>query len=312
MNSDSKISIFEEKKLVVFADRFALFSLDKGLIKKSEYLAKNQVEKNFLNGAINNSCYYEGAYIVAGNASKNNYYHWVSQVFASILFVLEHSEDYGKEKPINILGPQLNRFSREYIEILDGVNYIELKKGSLCLVEKAFFTNLLWNDLVFSKSKLKASLFDSLANKVELTKETRKKRIYVSRKDTSKRCVKNEKQVLEALERYGFEEVVLDGKSVRDQIQLFKSSEAVVAPHGAGLTNLLFCDKGTLVIELLQENYLNTCFYAIAESKELYYKALVNPVIVNGEDKHRDDIVVDIGLLADQLSESLSYQGLKA
>lgn len=308
LKGEKEAIIFEEENLLVFSNRFTLFSYDKGVIKESEYLVRDQFSRNLSKDVIRNSCFYEGAYIVSGNASRNNYYHWVSQVLASILFILKRSSDTKEDYPVNVIGPPLNNFSREYIDIIDNINYQEISQNSLCVVEKAFFTNFLWNDFDFSESKVKAGLYDSLIDRVKPSKSSKKRRIYISRKDTPRRKVKNEEDVISLLEEYGFEEVSLSGKSVKDQILLFSSSEAVVAPHGAGLTNLFFCSQGTVVIELLQENYLNRCFYAIAKSRGLNYTALVNPVILNGDDKHRDDILVDLELLQSQLSKIFSAQ----
>ena len=39
-------------------------------------------------------------------------------------------------------------------------------------------------------------------------------------------------------------------QSVREQIRMFRSAKVVISPHGAGLSNILFCQPGTTVIEL--------------------------------------------------------------
>ena len=85
--------------------------------------------------------------------------------------------------------------------------------------------------------------------------------------------------------------------SVSEQITFFKSAAIIVAPHGAGLTNLMFCDSNQIVFELLSHNYLNPCFKAIAEGNNLRYRALINPIISKSNDKHYDKMVVDIDLL---------------
>jgi capsular polysaccharide biosynthesis protein len=38
----------------------------------------------------------------------------------------------------------------------------------------------------------------------------------------------------------------------------------IVAPHGAALTNIVFTPPGALVVELFGDNYVNGCFWAIA------------------------------------------------
>ncbi len=97
------------------------------------------------------------------------------------------------------------------------------------------------------------------------------KRIYVTRGNVKRRKVINEEQVVQSLEKYGFTTVSMDGKSLREQIQIFASAEAIVAPHGAALTNLLFIQPGTKVIELFPYGYVNNCFYALANYAKACY-----------------------------------------
>ncbi|PPT08646.1 TPR repeat [Geitlerinema sp. FC II] len=88
------------------------------------------------------------------------------------------------------------------------------------------------------------------------------KRLYIRRKTGQNRRVIEEEQLIEFLEIYGFEAVELENKSIVEQAQLFAAAEAVIAPHGAGLTNVLFCQPGTKIIEILSPNYAHQ-FYAI-------------------------------------------------
>ncbi|MBD1921548.1 glycosyltransferase family 61 protein [Microcoleus sp. FACHB-831] len=50
------------------------------------------------------------------------------------------------------------------------------------------------------------------------------------------------------LKKFGFEQVTLESLSVSDQAALFSSAQVVIAPHGAGLSNVVFCNRGTKVI----------------------------------------------------------------
>ena len=66
------------------------------------------------------------------------------------------------------------------------------------------------------------------------------------------RKIHNVEQVKALLARYDFETVYLEGMKVAEQIMLFQSAEFVIGVHGAGLANLLFCEPGTNVIELMR------------------------------------------------------------
>jgi hypothetical protein len=61
------------------------------------------------------------------------------------------------------------------------------------------------------------------------------------------------------------------GASLAEQVAVFHRAECVVGPHGAGLTNLLFCRSGTQVIELGTPYRPWACFYEIAHHRGLDY-----------------------------------------
>jgi prepilin-type processing-associated H-X9-DG protein len=90
------------------------------------------------------------------------------------------------------------------------------------------------------------------------------RRLYVSRAGAGHRRVTNEPEIVTLLEGHGFEPVLLEKLPFRDQVSLFRDAEIVVAPHGGGLANLVFCDSGTRVIELFP-----------AANIDLYYRLSV-------------------------------------
>lgn len=100
-------------------------------------------------------------------------------------------------------------------------------------------------------------------------------RIYISRENAWNRKVINEEEVISYLAGYGFEKVTLESMTVAQQIQLFSSAKVIVAPHGAGLTNLVFCHPGTKVIELFSPNYMPAYYWMISNHVYLDYYYLI-------------------------------------
>jgi capsular polysaccharide biosynthesis protein len=95
-------------------------------------------------------------------------------------------------------------------------------------------------------------------------KYLKKGRIYVTRGQVQRRRFINELEVIELLKQYDFETVVMDGKTVQAQADFFCQSEAIIAPHGAALTNLLFINPGVKVIELFPYNYTPKYYQVMA------------------------------------------------
>lgn len=114
---------------------------------------------------------------------------------------------------------------------------------------------------------------------------TRGKRIYLSRAKASGRKILNEEEILPLLARRGFLCVTLEEMSLANQIALFSEAEAIVAPHGAGLTNLAWCAPNTKVLEIFSPLYVNLCYWAIASLTQADYYYLLGSA---------DDLVADV------------------
>ncbi|MBC5992143.1 glycosyltransferase family 61 protein [Pontibacter cellulosilyticus] len=104
-----------------------------------------------------------------------------------------------------------------------------------------------------------------------------KKRIYISRAKAKTRHVLNEQDLLPLLTRYGFEVMRPEELSYQQQVQLFFDAEAVIAPHGAGLTNLLFSER-CKVLEFHPANLIKTHYFLLCKGLGFKYNALVGSI----------------------------------
>lgn len=96
-------------------------------------------------------------------------------------------------------------------------------------------------------------------------------RLYLNRRKALHRRVVNEDEVIEFLARFGFENIELESLSVREQAMMLARAKVIVAPHGGGLTNLVFCEPGTKVIEIFSPRYALGCYRTIAHHMNLDY-----------------------------------------
>lgn len=128
--------------------------------------------------------------------------------------------------------------------------------------------------------------------------ESAPSRIYVSREDSDGRRVVNEEHLVGALEERGVKRVTLSGMGVDEQATLFARAEMVVAPHGAGLTNLAFARPGTKVLEMFPDTYGTPAFAMIAGSRALDYATLTGPAVPAYPNRpNRDHIEVDVSMV---------------
>lgn len=104
-----------------------------------------------------------------------------------------------------------------------------------------------------------AELLFALGSKVTARIEDPPAKLYVSRRNAS-RSLPNEAQLEDRLRAEGFHVIHPETVPWPEQVALFRSAAVVVAPHGAGLSNLVFSQPGTKVVELTNGRHYNRCF----------------------------------------------------
>jgi glycosyl transferase family 61/methyltransferase family protein len=107
-----------------------------------------------------------------------------------------------------------------------------------------------------------------------------KERLYVSRGNAVRgRGIVNEGEVKDVLAEFEFREFVADRCSVAEQAEAFASADVIAGPHGAALTNLVFCRPGTKVIEFFAPSFVVPWFFHLSTRCNLDYHWLIG----NGE-----------------------------
>lgn len=198
----------------------------------------------------------------------DSYFHWMLDLLPRLEILRRAGSTFDQ-----VLIPPPRRFHRETLERA-GIS------GSSLLIHE-------WNDY-HALDKLVLPSFpgqygqappvvcdylrDLYADELSGPKQWR--RLFVSRSADVRRRLVNEEEILAVLEPLGFEAVSMTGRDVAEQAALFASAEAVVAPHGGALTNLVFCHEGTKVVELFGPRYAPGCYWAIAASLGLDYVPL--------------------------------------
>ena len=133
-------------------------------------------------------------------------------------------------------------------------------------------------------------------------------RIYISRNNATRRKVLNEDEVTNLLKGYGFVIINMEEHPIEMQFAFFKYAKVIVAPHGAGLSNVVFAQKNLKVLELFPPEYINNCFNV------LYNYAGVDSYMLTGKSadsrkKYLNDY--DILININELQATLNLMGLK-
>ncbi|KAA3514742.1 glycosyltransferase family 61 protein [Agrobacterium vitis] len=243
--------------------------------------------------------------LVIGNGWYKNYYHWTFQAIGCLLIYKRHRDDGN----ILLAMPRLNGWRNEALSLTGfSGQVLEMDSHHVLHVDDCITSNLTGGDFAHAPHPAVMAEFEALAARVTIERRFSRK-IYVSRLDAGDvRRVVNEKAVCTLLESRGFEIITPGELSVKEQVVAFRDAEIIVAPHGAGLANLVYCQPGvkTRVIELFQARCVNACYARICQAKGLDYTAIVNPDMpgqnADGtakEVKVRNDMwqIVDLALL---------------
>jgi hypothetical protein len=97
--------------------------------------------------------------------------------------------------------------------------------------------------------------------------------VFVSRGSTRLRRLSNEAGLNAALAARDFSIFAPDANHHRAQIETFRAARTIVSVHGAALTNLLFCEPGTRVVELFPSDRVKSVYFAL--SCRLGYRAVI-------------------------------------
>jgi capsular polysaccharide biosynthesis protein len=109
--------------------------------------------------------------------------------------------------------------------------------------------------------------------------------IYISRNLGTKRIVVNEDCFIGDLISAGIDIVHCEKNSIKQNASIFRNANVVVAPHGAGLSNIVFCRPGTTIVELFSSHWSDE-FWKLSVACGLHYI----PIQVNLEDGTMADI----------------------
>ena len=194
-----------------------------------------------------------------------NFYHYTAEV----IYGLRMLEYFPQDWPL------------VYVEDLFGVLAYSLGKLSIDKDRLIRFEELGSTEIASAIALYPSTLFDWDAGHyrffrrlVENGATQRKGKVYLSRKKSG-RSLNNEEEVESLLATGGFQIVYAEELSVADQIRVFAEAAVLVAPHGAGETNILYMAEGTKLIEIFSPSFLAKDYYLRSRHNSMAYLPLI-------------------------------------
>tara|TARA_Y100001958_G_C21241025_1_gene568763 strand:- start:1762 stop:2853 length:1092 start_codon:yes stop_codon:yes gene_type:complete len=277
----STYKIFKENKVNVFSDdlyNISIFRNDTLISNCSLQLDVKGNKKNkkenyvFKNGTPKIKRNIKGpVLILSQGASGYNYFHWFFDILPKIyivkkkynlnyfnyLYLPKIKFDYQKQT-LNILKIPIKK-------ILDSKKNKHFYSDEIVTCEHPYFKKSKWWDNYTNIPDwiVNENLKNFKKNQIKNNSAKIYKKIYIDRSDTTHphNQISNIKEIYKILKKYNFKIIKLAHISFNNQIKLFNNAKIIIAPHGAGLKNLIYCKKKTVIIELKEKSFSKNHLY---------------------------------------------------
>jgi hypothetical protein len=197
------------------------------------------------------------------STGNTGYFHWIFESLPRLKLLEEVVDDID----YLIVPYNLKRFHLETLNLLGfpEEKLLKINDGAHLLCERLFVPSIPRQVPMWACEFLRDSFLPGdVAEPHRL--------IYISRKDALYRKITNETEVEDYLRGIGFEIVQMSGLTFLEQVKICAEARIVVAAHGAGLSNTVFC-KNAKILEFFPPSYINASFRILANQvgNEYYY-----------------------------------------
>lgn len=210
---------------------------------------------------------YSGTVVTLAQEGQENYYHWMTEVLPKLALLAKQGVHFDW-----LYVPQNLRFMKESLslwgiaqeKIIPASDYTYIQADTMVAVSavsKSIYTPHWVVDC------LRATYLPLVASHAI---KPGAKKVFISRKKASFRRIINEDEVFSLFKAQGFVRYCLEDLSLLEQVALFHGADVIVAPHGAGLVNMIFCKQGALIVEIFQEHQDETFWY-LSQTVGLHY-----------------------------------------
>ncbi len=272
------IFLIKYGKIYTNSNEDAAYIKDNYVIPEPSYQYRNSknedIKKNFVFklGINRFKKKYKGKIvsIISGGAAKNNYAHWLFDSISRLLFIQKNL------RKINFDYLYVPAYKHHYQKEI--LKYLKIPTNKVISSEKEKYINgteIICTTHPFAHrfDKISKPIFNIVRNKfikfARLSKIKSYNKIYIERdysnynlkrnfyKYKNHRVLLNNQEVKTYLTNIGFKSFKLNTLSFADQIQIFSKAKIIISMFGAELANLVFCKKGTKIIEIKNNNKLD-------------------------------------------------------
>lgn len=292
-NSVKSYKIYEILKSRIYSDN----NENVAIIKDNFIIPKLSIQfkKNFLIEANKNSVLKTGTRrllqkkvfgnvlsLTQGFSAMNNYGHWILDILPK-LCITEKFKNLNSFDAIYL--PNINHsFQKDtlrYFKIsnkkfINGKNIKHIYADKFTIPQHPYWK---LNKHQFATANIDREMIKILRGKfLKTIKKKKKKKIFIDRSDSifPHSQIENYHEVIKVLKYYEFEIIKLVNIPFKDQISYFYNAKIVVGAHGAGLSNVIFCNPKTKLVEILSWKFKTELLKNISIINRLQYSRLIS------------------------------------
>lgn len=215
-----------------------------------------------------------GRAMLLGAIGAHCYYHWMVDVLPKLEVVRRAGFDWSEIDHFLVRDFDLG-FQKATLEHLGiPLNKIICTKDSPAYFVEELLHVELRNFVGMRMNRFVPEFLRSSFLRAEDMTTAPSRKIFITRPKGVNRPVSNERELLALVKAHGYEEVVMEGMTLNEQAALFASASDIVTTHGGALTNLVYCQRGTRVVELFGAHCFSY-YYGLANLCELDYNAIL-------------------------------------
>jgi capsular polysaccharide biosynthesis protein len=232
--------------------------------------------------------HFEEAFVFTDNFSMG-YFEWFGSALPRLM--------YAKEKGINAIAllPFCTKvpFIKESLELLN-LRYEEVKPNAYVTIDQLLVPSRqtpLQHTHPLYFNKVRESLLYAICPQ---GLPQAHKRLYISRAKARCRRITNEDDLAPILEARGFLTITPEKLSIKETALLLSSATHLVSIHGAGLTNMIFMQPGTAVLECCNPQKSNLVYCKMAHALGLdYYYQFADKILEDSIDLNSKSMWID-------------------
>jgi len=233
-------------------------------VSLAQSMDKNGIRRTLdaLSGNIRPDCQFETAAFAV--PAWGNYYHWTVECLIRTRLLERHGEATGTY-PTLLVPENRPRWMDETLDLLDYSGPVTGLNSCIAAVDTLVvptFPDPTPAECHWLRERMRTGAGVGGGSSQE--------RVFIARDDATVRRISNQSAVRQVLDQHDIDIYLLNELSVREQVKLFSQAELVVAPHGAGLTNIIYGEE-LAVVELFGEKTVGT-FDRIAENMSHNYR----------------------------------------